>query len=53
MSERERPEDATFYGWDEFQSWADAHGVGDHPDDWMPWWGCWKNAYVAALNCPP
>ena len=47
---RKPPENAELYAWKKFERWADANGVGDHPDDWSPNWMCWKTAYIAGVN---
>lgn len=47
---RKQPENSWVYGWATFERWVDAQGVGDHPDDWSPYWMCWKTAYVAGVN---
>lgn len=35
----------------EFIDWAEANGVSlDHPDDYMPWFDCWKDGYDNGHN---
>lgn len=50
-SKRTKPDDnADNYGWKAFERWADVNGVGAQPDDWGPWWDCWRTGYVAGVN---
>ena len=48
--ERQKPENADFYAWDEFNKWADKNGIAYHLGQWEPWWNCWSSAYAEALN---
>lgn len=31
---RKKPVDGDKHGWDDFEVYADANGIGEHPDDW-------------------
>jgi|WetSurMetagenome_2_1015567.scaffolds.fasta_scaffold77307_3 hypothetical protein len=44
---REEPFYAHKFGWKDFNWWCDRNGIGIHPDDWMPWWECWKSGYLS------
>ena len=48
--DREKPEDAEWYGWDVIQDKADENGWGEQTEDWMAWWECWKMGYITAMN---
>ena len=47
-----KPEDADWYGWDDFVEWAQEHDVdvGGKSEDWRRFWNCWMNAYVSGAN---
>jgi len=44
------PKNATYYGWQQFNMLADREGVGEDPDDFMPWWVFWMTGFLAAKN---
>jgi hypothetical protein len=44
---RTRPLNAEFFGWHQFEEWANENGVGKAEDDWLAWWECWKAGYSA------
>ena len=48
--ERQKPENADFYAWDEFEKWADKKGIGDHKEYWEDWWDCWQSGYIVGVN---
>ena len=47
---REKPKNANFYGWRDFEKYADENGFGDDFTDWEAWWECWKAGFIAAMN---
>ena len=49
-SRRMIPSDGEYYGWKAFERWANDNGIQDDPDDWVPWWECWKAGYKAGVN---
>lgn len=40
-------EDLYILGWIDFVQWADAVGIGEHPDDYGPWFSCWIQSRIA------
>ncbi len=45
-----KPDNANFFGWDEFVKYAMSEGIGPDPEDYKDWWSCWKMAYIVAMN---
>ena len=35
---------------DFFDKWAELNGIGDHEEDWRPWWDCFEVGYRACLQ---
>ncbi len=52
MSEREKPDNADAFGWDEFEELADSPNgsFGTDTGDWMAWWEVWKAGYTCAID---
>ncbi len=45
------PKDADLYNWDMFIRYADNQGISLECEcDWEPWWKCWKQGYITAMN---
>jgi hypothetical protein len=47
---RKKPEYADFYGWADFETYADNNGIGDDFGDWASWWYCWVEAFKSAMK---
>jgi len=45
MSSREPPVGVSRDAWLSFERWADDNGIEVDPDDWKPWWNCFKSGY--------
>ena len=45
-----KPYAADFFSWNKFVAFCMTESIGAHPDDYGPWWECWKLGYRAALN---
>jgi hypothetical protein len=44
-------ENAAWYGWKEFERWADEEAISDEcEDDRRDWWECWKGGFCADMN---
>ena len=49
MSGRSRLKGIGYHTFKSFEDWADANGIGDHPDDWKFNWECWSSGYLQAI----
>ena len=46
-----KPEQAEFFGWKAFLTWAKNDGIDTTTkDDGEAWWDCWKAGYIAGVN---
>lgn len=56
--EREKPDNADRYNWDEFNKWANTYDLGHRFYEYSPYWDCWVRAILeermkqAELNQP-
>lgn len=50
IEERERPDDAGLYDWEQFEEYADSVGIGYAKEDWEAWWECWCKGHDAGYR---
>lgn len=46
------PDNADPAAWEAFEAWCDSQTdqIGDHPDDYGPWWQCYAAAFCAGRS---
>lgn len=47
-----KPDGVPDEAWIAFHKYEMSTGssFGEHEDDWMPWWSCWYNGWIAGHN---
>lgn len=36
--------------WKRFTEYCEENGIGEHEEDWWPWWECWNAGYYSAFQ---
>ena len=42
---REKPDKVSTQDFENFEKFADKHGIGTETEDCEPWWECWLDGY--------